>query len=184
MLKANNQAAMHKKIKQCATCNKDFQAITHAKYCSKACKKVAQHTHPTSPCAKCGSPRTRHRGGNLYCAVCAKSNYHRKNNARQRHLKNNYNLSEQEFLALFNQNPTCKICKIPLSIPSGKRSNLVNNPAFVDHNHQTGEIRGLLCHACNTGLGFFKDCPKNMQQAIYYLNRSSTNEDFNEDCGT
>lgn len=39
----------------------------------------------------------------------------------------------------------------------------------VDHNHETGEVRGLLCLSCNTGLGNLKDSPKLLQRAIQYL---------------
>jgi hypothetical protein len=41
----------------------------------------------------------------------------------------------------------------------------------VDHNHNTGEIRGLLCHACNVGIGKFDDDPNFLRRAIKYLER-------------
>jgi hypothetical protein len=39
----------------------------------------------------------------------------------------------------------------------------------VDHDHSTGKIRGLLCQACNTGLGLFKDIPERMELAAQYI---------------
>lgn len=39
----------------------------------------------------------------------------------------------------------------------------------IDHCHNTGKIRGLLCRACNTGLGSFRDDPHLMLSAIAYL---------------
>lgn len=40
---------------------------------------------------------------------------------------------------------------------------------FVDHNHKTGQVRGLLCNNCNSGLGFFRDNPQILANAIEYL---------------
>lgn len=42
----------------------------------------------------------------------------------------------------------CAICEAAFT-PDGPRM-------MVDHNHQTGEVRGVLCLHCNTGIGFLK----------------------------
>jgi Recombination endonuclease VII len=42
----------------------------------------------------------------------------------------------------------------------------------VDHSHETNSIRGILCHACNLGLGNFKDNDKLLLAAIKYLKKS------------
>lgn len=44
---------------------------------------------------------------------------------------------------------------------------------FVDHCHETGKYRGLLCGICNTGLGAFKDDVEVLQKAIEYINENS-----------
>lgn len=57
------------------------------------------------------------------------------------------------------QDSKCAICRVDLLKP------------VVDHNHETGEVRGLLCASCNTGLGQFEDDPKIVLEAYFYLRR-------------
>ena len=60
------------------------------------------------------------------------------------------------------QNGVCAICGSPEV--SDRNSNLC-----VDHDHETGKIRGLLCNKCNRGLGYFLDNPKILKNALKYL---------------
>jgi hypothetical protein len=39
----------------------------------------------------------------------------------------------------------------------------------IDHNHTTGDVRGLLCHPCNTGIGFLKEDKNTFVRALQYL---------------
>lgn len=43
------------------------------------------------------------------------------------------------------------------------------NPPYIDHNHRSGKIRGLLCRVCNVGLGHFRDSKALLHNAITYL---------------
>lgn len=42
-------------------------------------------------------------------------------------------------------------------------------PLVVDHDHETGEVRGLLCQPCNTAIGMLEDCPDRLRGALRYL---------------
>jgi len=80
------------------------------------------------------------------------------------HLKRTYGLSLVAYRSLVeNQNGKCAICRGP---PNGRVLKLV-----VDHNHETGKIRELLCDACNRALGFFKDDPSRLRAAAFYLEK-------------
>ena len=66
---------------------------------------------------------------------------------------------------LLKQNGVCAICKSTLN--SSRYTKLC-----VDHNHRTNKVRGLLCVACNTALGLFKDSRERLLAAIEYLKSS------------
>lgn len=69
-----------------------------------------------------------------------------------------YGLTMSELQALFDkQSSTCLICE-----RSGKKLE-------VDHDHETGAVRGLLCSRCNKGLGQFCDDPSMLKRALAYL---------------
>jgi hypothetical protein len=44
-------------------------------------------------------------------------------------------------------------------------------PLFIDHNHQTGQVRGLLCSRCNHAIGLFHEDLDALGAAIQYLSR-------------
>lgn len=84
---------------------------------------------------------------------------------RRYELKRVYGISVETYERMFReQNGGCKIC--------GKQ-NLDGKRLSVDHDHNTGTIRGLLCHRCNGGLGHFFDDPYLFQSAIKYLTENS-----------
>lgn len=64
---------------------------------------------------------------------------------------------------LSKQHGLCAICKT--ATPAGKGT------WHVDHCHASGNVRGLLCHHCNVGLGHFKDTPETLRQAAEYLEK-------------
>lgn len=79
-------------------------------------------------------------------------------------LKYEYGITlEQYNKMLVKQEGCCAICGSPS--PNRKGSDYFH----VDHCHNTGTVRGLLCNGCNLGLGSFKDSQKSLENAIEYL---------------
>jgi hypothetical protein len=73
--------------------------------------------------------------------------------------KSRYGLSHEDIEDMLDsQGHACALCRKELS---GKFT--------VDHCHDTGKVRGLLCYTCNTGLGKFGDDPERLRDAINYL---------------
>jgi len=84
---------------------------------------------------------------------------------RRIHLKQKYNLTlEQYFILSMEQENVCAICK-------SKETGYQTNYMYVDHDHATGKVRGLLCNKCNFGLGNFKDKINILESAINYLKK-------------
>ena len=72
---------------------------------------------------------------------------------------------------LEDQNHKCKICEVEIvfgistknKMPKGTRR------ANIDHCHDTGVVRGLLCNQCNQGIGYLQDDITLLEEAIKYL---------------
>jgi hypothetical protein len=83
---------------------------------------------------------------------------------REGHLKRKYGITLQDYeVMLFVQYGGCLLCG---DAPPE------NGSLHVDHDHDTGEVRGLLCVSCNNALGAFKDSREILERAIAYLDRS------------
>ena len=83
----------------------------------------------------------------------------------ERNLHRNYNITPSIFNAMWDeQGGKCEICKQPME-PRGRKK----SAATVDHNHETGKVRGLLCRGCNHGIGNLKEDPEVLKSAVEYL---------------
>lgn len=77
-----------------------------------------------------------------------------------------YGLTIEEYDKLYDeQNGVCACCGEPQTLGCRFLS--------VDHDHETGRVRGLLCTNCNIGLGHFKDDKEKLKMAIKYLEENS-----------
>ncbi len=90
-----------------------------------------------------------------------KENPHYRKRTREWVLKSRYRLDPAEYESLLkNQGDVCAICR-------GKQ--FIGHSFCVDHNHETGEVRGLLCHKCNRALGAFQESTEVVERALHYL---------------
>ncbi len=74
--------------------------------------------------------------------------------------------------ALEEQNNACAICEEPLPnllVYENRRRGYA-----IDHNHDSGEFRGVLCTNCNSLLGMAKDSKSILEAAIDYLETNGT----------
>lgn len=63
------------------------------------------------------------------------------------------------------QGGLCAICRVPVEMFTGVRA----TSGVIDHCHETGTVRGVLCSKCNVGLGSFRDRPELLEAAAQYL---------------
>ena len=131
-------------------------------------------------CPKCGETKPHelfYRNKNYtdncssYCKVCSNirsTEYARKNRHKipttKYSLKRRYGITEEQYAEMLeSQGYKCAICGAD-QCSSGRNF-------AVDHNHETGKVRGLLCSNCNTSLGRFKDNRQILLNALAYLEK-------------
>jgi len=93
-----------------------------------------------------------------------KREYHRKHpeQARSRHLHCRYGITLDDYNNIFKeQNGRCAIC--------GRHQMELKNKLYIDHNHVTGAIRGLLCSKCNSVIGLVFEDVNILKEVICYL---------------
>jgi hypothetical protein len=146
-------------------------------------------------CTDCGEPMTRRvdnttkRGWRWRCASCTarrmkerapqgRSAYERVRAWRERNprlfkvqqanqILSGYGMTLEDFVLMrANQGGVCRLCPAELD----ERPTTFTH---VDHCHQTGVVRGILCTKCNRGLGFFDDDPELLEKAASYLREAT-----------
>jgi len=135
-------------LKYCPSCKENVESCNFA-------KNKATYDGFSSYCKLCSSLKRREwrEANKEYAKVYAKNNS----------LKRLYNITIEDYNLMFEkQKGCCKICNI-------HQSKTLKN-LFVDHNHETGEVRALLCHNCNTAIGLIKEDTNVLASAIKYLN--------------
>lgn len=134
-------------MKHCNSCNttKPIEEF-YTNYDNRNKKSYVRHI-----CHSCDSKKSRE----YYLANKAKI----LENSKKNHLLRNYGLTQDQFNDMVKaQDGKCAICDIkpPRTL-------------HVDHCHDTGKIRKLLCDGCNQGIGLFKEDVSRLSSAIKYL---------------
>lgn len=138
---------------------------TQTKKCSK-CKEVKGFS-------EFYKDRLHKHGLQSQCKVCCKMikmirHTNNPEEARRYSLKRNFGMTLSDYKdKLDEQNQVCAICGHQETY---KRYGKVCSLA-VDHCHDTGQIRGLLCQSCNTTIGKMNDDPEMLEKAAAYLRR-------------
>lgn len=91
---------------------------------------------------------------------------------RKHILQKRFGLSKEEYDSMLEtQNSVCAICRKPCS---------TGRSLAVDHNHETGIIRSLLCRNCNVSIGLMKEDPELLRAAANYLELHKSKGNSNE----
>lgn len=114
------------------------------------------------PCKDCGSTSRKTSAPGPRCATCHRE---RKKVTRQaahgRWILKTYGITSEQYEALYEaQGGACYICQ---------RAKGISKKLAVDHDHESGFVRGLLCTTCNKILGHFRDDPLAAWRTANYL---------------
>jgi len=147
--------------------------IKHCRYCKEEKPLVYFSPHPctvdklSNKCKECVKSYNKQRHAKRTRTELDLLNVKRRTNRntwktdRKKHLKNKYGITVDDYEKMFTeQNGVCKICQEICK--SGKS-------LAVDHCHETGKVRGLLCAKCNTNLGRIEAYLRNPQPWDDYL---------------
>lgn len=136
-----------------------------------------RHITQCCDCKKAYQKRRRNKLGDVGRArrrASYRKNYER--TTRPYKLRINFGLSETEYeQILADQHEKCAICgRTTSEINHLTRNGSKTKRLSVDHDHTTGQVRGLLCSNCNKGLGNFQDNPALLAVALEYLQRAAS----------
>jgi hypothetical protein len=125
----------------------------------EGCKNIAGKSygkpHPRSLCKTHAYPKSCGRKGRKP----KDPSVDRKRLKRSRNLKALYGIDHDTFDVISaTQNGRCAICHEEKKL-------------HVDHCHNTGKVRGLLCHTCNAGIGMLRESPDLLHAAVRYLTK-------------
>jgi hypothetical protein len=166
-----------KKLEQpsnyCKTCftpiikEKTSKTIKKRKYNSPSGQSYCFGCETYKPIEQFAKNKRRANGIHTHCKSCVKiSNAINRESNMLNSKSRRYGVTKEKYQTMLDdQDGVCAIC----GKPESRLSKGVISTLSVDHDHDTGEVRGLLCSKCNQGLGFFGDSAENLSNAIDYL---------------
>lgn len=157
---------------RCSACRQDkpvgsFQPSIVVAGCGqcRACKRAAKKDYELRNRKKVNAAHRRRRSGNeRHKAVARKWWRTNPEKLRTYNLKR-YRLTSSEYDALLTEQGGVCACCGAIENGNGKRF-------YVDHDHESGQVRGLVCHKCNAGIGALGDTLEGVQRAVDYLKRA------------
>lgn len=141
-------------LKECADC----RAVMALSEFSPVARNVGRgFSHYASACRPCRQIRNK--------KYRAENREHVKKLSRLSHVARTYGLSAEKYNAMHaEQRGCCAICM--------RHATEIKKGLSVDHDHDTGAVRGLLCAECNTAIGMLGDDPATLTAAIAYLQKA------------
>lgn len=138
-------------------------------------KNKNRHTGLAQSCKKCQKKASADYYKRNRVAILERTTYYQKVNSKTRskykrnwHLQKQYRISQVDYDKLFKaQHGLCAICHEPETKINSKTKNI--QPLCVDHDHQTGRIRGLLCCKHNRTIGLLGDDLRSLEMVTDYL---------------
>ncbi len=112
-----------------------------------------------------------HQGTCKVCTVKKQSATYCPEKGRDKNLRYNYGITIDDYNKILKeQGGVCKICQTddPKGRKTGRGGSI--DVFYVDHNHKTGKVRGLLCNTCNRAIGYIGENVNTLEQMIKYLN--------------
>lgn len=168
------------KVRACGRCQGEHIVSEHRSYNGRSewtcdpCRAAVKHCtqcnsyRPIGEFAKRGDTSV---GRTAHCRTCMAAKWTAADHSqRTRAKRSRFGLSYDEYLAMcIEQGNRCRVCGNPETDvhQSGRTRELA-----IDHDHSTGEVRGLLCGKCNKAIGLMLDDPERLRSAAEYLESS------------
>lgn len=150
----------------CSKCEKKFsnsQSLGgHIGSHSRKGKKVGKYTkNKTYICPYCNKKFYNDKK-RTYCSRECFGKMHSIRWVKKRASKTIYNFPEKKVIEYKSNHSNCEIC--------GKKESVLNRSLSIDHDHETGDFRGILCFNCNVRLEWFIE---NKNNIVLYINRDA-----------